>query len=47
MWLIDKIINVLYTRAPGDPDRDSIWTKLFVLFMLGTLFAIRAAANWR
>jgi hypothetical protein len=46
MWLIDKICDIIYPRAPGEPDRASIWSKLFVLAMLGGLLIIGIAARW-
>ena len=32
--LIDAIIDVIYPRAPGEPDRDGLGVKLLVLGLL-------------
>jgi hypothetical protein len=42
---IDSLIDVLYPRAPGEPDRATFWTKFAVLAMLAFLIALGILAN--
>lgn len=44
---IDGIIEILYPRLPGEPDRSTLWEKVAVLAMLGAILVLGIAANWR
>lgn len=34
----DKIVDILYPRAPGEPDRDPMWLKIgWLVFLVGVL----------
>lgn len=42
---INRLVDLLYPRAPGEPDRSSFWDKLLVLGLLGSLIALGILAR--
>jgi hypothetical protein len=45
MCPIDAIVDLIWPREPGEPDRAAMWEKLLAIALLATMIALYAAVR--